>query len=198
MTDKIVINNYFTKSKAEFQSKSSDTALFDKNNRNDEFDDDILSYQELRVEKYVQPPTFERERYFKLLEEFILPAVRLDESNDFFKGKLETFLTCRALAGFLKENFPKDNRGKFLEEAALRVISRIFFTDLTFAETMMMINSLPPIIQLPYPIVADIHQDCVHFVQQIMDNLHNNLRWEEFVELGNYLELLAAFNKDEP
>ena len=198
VTDKIVINNYFTKSKEEFQSKSSDTALFDKNNRNDEFDDDILNYQELRVEKYVQPPTFERERYFKLLEEFILPAVRLDESNDFFKGKLETFLTCRALAGFLKENFPKDNRGKFLEEAALRVISRIFFTDLTFAETMMMINSLPPIIQLPYPIVADIHQDCVHFVQQIMDNLHNNLRWEEFVELGNYLELLAAFNKDEP
>ena len=198
VTDKIVINNYFTKSKEEFQSKSSDTTLFDKNNRNDEFDDDILSYQGRRVEKYIQPPTFERENYFKLLEEVILPAVRLNESNEFYQGKLETFLTCRALAGFLKENFPKDNRGKFLEEAALRVINRIYFTDLTFAETFMMINSLPPIMKLSYPIVAEIHQNCVQFIQQIMDNFQNNLRWEDFVELGNYLELLMAFDKSTP
>ena len=195
VTDKIVINNYFTKSKEEFQKKSNDAALFEKNNRNDEFDNDILSYQELRVEKYVQPPTFEREKYFKLLEEIILPAVRLDESNEFFQGKLETFLTCRALSGLLKENFPKDNRGKFLEEAALRVINRIHFTELTFAETMMMINSLPPILALPYPIVAEIYQNCVNFIQQIMENLHSNLRWEEFVDMGNYLELLLSFDR---
>lgn len=193
VTDKIVINNYFTKSKEEFQKKSNDAALFDKNNRNDEFDDDILNYQGLRVEKYVQPPTFEREKYYKLLEENILPAVRLDESSEFYQDKLETFLTCRALAGHLRENFPKDNRGKFLEEAALRVINRIFFTNLSFAETMMMINALPPILSLPYPIVAEIHKNCVHFIQQIMDNMHNNLRWEEFVDFGNYLELLEAF-----
>ena len=198
VTDKIVINNYFTKSKEEFLKKSNDAALFDKNNRNDEFDDDILSYQELRVEKYVQPPTFEREKYFKLLEEYILPAVRLDESDKFYQGKLETFLTCRALAGFLRENSPKDNRGKFLEEASLRVINRIYFTELTFAEIMMMINSLPQILTLPYPIVAEIHSNCVNFIRQIMDNLHNSLRWEEFVDLGNYLELLEAFNKNNP
>lgn len=195
VTDKIVINNYFTKSKEEFQSKASNIEIFDKNNRNDEFDDDILSYQNLRVEKYVQPPTFERERYFKLLEETLLPAVRLDEEDKFFQGKLETFMTCRALAGVLKRNAPKDNRGKFLEETALRVVNRIFFTQLTFAETMMVINSLPPILALPYPIVAEVRENCVGFIRQIMDNFRENLRWEEFVELGNYLELLMAVDK---
>ena len=167
--------------------------MFDKNDHNEEFDDDILRYQGLRVEKYVQPPPFERERYFKLLEEFILPAIRLEESDKFYQGKLETFLTCRALAGLLRENFPKDNRGKFLEEAALRVINRIFFTDLTFAEAMMTLNSLPPILRLPYPIVSDIHQNCVNFIRQIMDNLHESSRWEEYVDMGNYLELLLAW-----
>ena len=197
VTDKIVINNYFTKSKEEFQSKSNDMALFEKNNRNDEFDDDILSYQELRIEKYVQPPTFDREKYFKLLEETLLPAVRLDEEDEFFQGKLETFLTCRALAGILKRNFPKDNRGKFLEEAALRVINRIHFTDMSFAETLLMIYSLPPILSLSYPVVEEIHRNCVSFIRQIMDNLHENLRWEEFVDMGNYLELLMAFENRE-
>lgn len=199
VTDKIVINNYFTKSREEFQNKFTDMALFEKNNRNDEFDDDILNYQGARVENYVQPPPFEREKYFKLLEELLLPLVRAMDSDENFQGKLETFLTCRALAGLLKRNSPKDNRGKFLEETSLRLINRTYSTELNYAETMMMLNSLPQILNLPYPIVEEIQQNCVSFVRQIMDNFHRNLQWEEFVEMGNYLELLMSFgnvNKD--
>ena len=191
-TDKIVINNYFTKSKEEFQSKFSDMTAFEKNNRNDEFDDDILNYQGVRVEKYVQPPPFEREKYFKLLEELLLPPVRAMDSDENFQGRLETFLTCRALAGILKRNSPKDNRGKFLEETSLRLINRTFSTDMNYAETMLMLNSLPPILSLSYPVVEEIRQNCVSFVRQIMDNFHRNSQWEEFVEMGNYLELLMA------
>ncbi len=181
VTDKIVINNYFKKSQAEFQS--------------DEFDDGILNYQQLRVESYVQPPPFERERYYKILEEILLPAVReIDSSDEKFQGKLEMFLTCRALAGHLRRLYPKDNRGKFLEEASLRLINRTHLTALTYAETMMMLNSLPPILSLPYEVVEEIQENCVSFVRQIMDNLRENSQWEEFVEMGNYLELLMAFN----
>ncbi len=195
LTDKIVINHYFTKSKEEFQSRSDDENLFEKNDRNEEFDDDILKYQELRIENYVQPPTFDKEKYFKILEGTLIPAVRLTESNDeFFQGKLETFMTCRALAGVLKKNSPKDNRGKFMEETALRLVNRTFFTEMSIAEIMMMLNSLPPILGLPYPVVGDIHKSCVSFVRQIMEEFRKNLRWEEFVELGNYLEMLMAFD----
>ena len=192
ISDKIVINRYFTKSKEEFQSKYGDTKVFEKFNRNDEFDDAILKYQELRIEKYSQPLPFEREKYFKRLEEFLLPAVR-QEADEFFQGKLETFLTCRALAGILKRNAPKDNRGKFLEEASLRLVNRTFSTQMTFAEIMMMINALPPILSLPYPVVEEIRQNCISFIRQIMADLHRNSQWEEFVEFGNYLELLMAF-----
>lgn len=192
LSDKIVINRYFTKSKEEFQSKYGDTNVFDKFDRNDEVDDDILKYQEVRIEKYSQPLPFEREKYYKLLEEFLLPAVR-QEKDEFFQGKLETFLTCRALAGILKRNAPKDNRGKFLEEASLRLVNRTFATQMTFAEIMMMINALPPILSLPYPVVDEVRQNCISFIRQIMSDLHENSQWEEFVEFGNYLELLMAF-----
>ncbi len=179
VTDKIVINNYFSKkTQAEFQGE--------------EFDDDILKYQGVRVESYVQPPSFERERYFKLLEEILLPLVRAMEPDENFQGKQEMFLTCRALAGHLRRLYPKDNRGKFMEETALRLINRTHLTNLTYAETMMMLNSLPPILSLDYPVVEEIRENCVSFVRQIMDNLRINSQWEEFVELGNYLELLLA------
>ncbi len=200
VSDKIVINRYFTKSREEFQKKFGENMLlFEKNNRNDEFDDDILKYRELRAEIYSQPPPFERERFYKVLEEILLPAVRPNVPEEFFKGKLETFLTCRALAGLLKRRFPKDNRGKFLEEAALRVINLVHATEMNYAEIMMMLNSLPPILALPYPAVEEIRQNCISFIRQIMDSLHRNSQWEEFVDFGNYLELLLAFgNKNNP
>lgn len=192
MTDKIVVNHY-TRSKEEFNSKSDDAANFDKNNRNDEQDEDILIYRELRTENYTPPKKFERENYFKLLEGILLPAVRSDVPPEFFEGKLEMFLTCRALAGYLKRRYPKDNRGRFMEESALRCINRTHFTKMTFAEIMLMINSLPQILSLPYPVVEDIRRNCVSFVRQIMGDMHRNLRWEAFVEMGNYLDLLLAF-----
>ena len=192
LTDKIVVNHY-TKSKEEFNSKFGDAAAFEKNNRNDEFDEDILTYRELRAENYTPPKKFEREEYFKLLESVLLPAVRSDVPPEFFEGKLEIFLTCRALAGYLKRRYPKDNRGRFMEESALRCINRTHFTKMAFAEMMLMINSLPQILALPYPVVENIRQNCISFVRQIMGDMHRNSRWEVFVDMGNYLDLLLAF-----
>lgn len=178
VTDKIVVNHYY-RNPIEFEQS--------------ETDEDILSYQGVRIESYNQPPPFEREKYYKILEELLLPAVRPNVPEEFFQGKLETFMTCRALAGILKRNSPKDNRGKFLEETALRLIDRTHSTEMNYAEIMMMLNSLPPILSLPYPIVADVQQNCVSFVRQIMENQRVSLQWEEFVDMGNYLELLLAF-----
>ena len=158
-------------------------------------DGDVIAYVGPKKD---ETPPFERERYYKILEEILLPAVReIDSSDEKFQGKLEIFLTCRALAGHLRRLYPKDNRGKFLEEASLRLINRTHLTVLNYAETMMMLNSLPPILSLPYPIVADVQQNCVSFVRQIMENQRVSLQWEEFVDMGNYLELLLAFNRDE-
>ena len=192
LSDKIVVNHY-VKSKEEFLGKFGDENLFDNLNRNDEVDDDIHLYRDLRAESYTPPKKFEREDYFRTLEQILLPAVRSDVPQEFFDGKLELFLTCRSLAGILKRRYPKDNRGKFMEEAALRAVHRTHFSRMTFAETMLMINSLPPILSLPYPVVEDIRKNCMSFVRQIMNDLKRNLRWDKFIEMGNYLDLLSAF-----
>ena len=197
LSDKIVVNRY-VKSREEFIGKFGDEKFFDTLDRNDEVDDDIQLYRELRTENYTPPKKFEREDFFRTLEQILLPAVRSDVPQDFFDGKLEMFLTCRSLAGILKRRYPKDNRGKFMEEAALRCVTRTHFSRMTYAETMMMINSLPPILTLPYPVVDDIRKNCMSFVRQIMNDLKRNMRWDTFVDLGNYLDLLNAFGARVP
>lgn len=209
LADKIVVNHYLTKSKEEFKSKlergrkgvdsqeidpvTIDMSVFDKNDRNDTEDDGILSYRQIREEQHTPPKNFEREDYFKALEEILLPASRSDVPPEYFEGKLETFLTCRALATVLRRAFPKDSRGAFWEESALRAISRTQLVKTSLTEVMMIINSLPPILALPYPVVDEIRQNCMNFVRYIMGDLRRNLRWEAFVEMGNYFDLLAAF-----
>ena len=80
-----------------------------------------------------------------------------------------------------------------MEEAALRAINRSQFAKVSLPEILMLLNSLPPILALPYPIVDEIRKNCMSFVRQIMGDLRRNLRWEAFVEMGNYFDLLAAF-----
>lgn len=193
LADKIVVNHY-VRSREEFLSVTDDEAAFDQNNRNDVFDAGILSYRKLRAQNYRPPKSFDREDYFQTLEKILLPAARADTPEEFFAGKLETFLTCRALAGIFRRSYPKDTRGRFMEEAALRAINRTHFTRMTFAEIMMMLNALPQILVLPYPIVAKVHQNCLNFVRQLLSDYQRAARWDRFVETENYFELLAAFN----
>lgn len=209
LTDKIVVNHYLTKSKEEYLAKISrgrtgvdepkyadqlaNMETFERNDRNEEFDDDILTYRNLRKAGYTPPKKFEREEYYQTLEKILLPASRSDAPDEFFEGKLETFLTCRTIAGILRRNFPKDGRGRFLEEVALNAINRTHFTKMSFGEIMMMLNALPQILVLPYPVVENIQKNCMNFAQQLMTEFRRNARWERFIDMGNYQEMLATF-----
>lgn len=207
LTDKIVVNHYLTKSKEEFQSKMGrgrtgvdaklfdtvDMSVFEKNDRNDELDEDILTYRDLRAESYTPPTKFDVENYYKRLEETLLPVISSDTPQNFFEGKLEQFLTCRALASMLRRRFPEDKRWQFMENAALHGIHRTQTTPLSLSEVMLMINTLPPILALPYPVVDEIRKNCIDFCKQILNDLRRASRWESFVEMNNYLDLLMAF-----
>ncbi len=193
LADKIVVNQYFVKSREEFKTHSDDMNVFYKNDRNDEKDEDIIAYRALRMENFTPPKARDRDEYFHELEKVLLPAVRQDTPQEFFDGKLETFLTCRALAGILRRTFPKDGRGQYMEEAALRAINRTHAASMTLADTMLMLNALPQILVLPYPVVADIHKNCMNFVRQIIGESYRTAQWEQFVDMGNYLEMLSAF-----
>ena len=209
LTDKIVVNHYYTKSREEFLAKLNrgregvdsqelatstvNMSTFEKNDRNEVFDAGILSYRKTRVENFAMPKKFSRKEFFDTLEKILLPAANDETPDEFFKGKLETFLTCRSLAGALRRSFPKDNRGKFMEAAALKAINRTQLTKLSVSEIFMMFSSLPSILNLPYPIVESIHKNCMSFARQVMGEYRRNMLWEHFVEMGNYIDLLAAF-----
>ena len=199
--DKIVVNHYFTKSVEEYADKikrgRSDIITerswesFKAHDRNDEFDDGILKYRVVRAKNF----SFESEsdRINRVVNSLVQTLTK-NFSAESLEGELETFLTCRALAGVLRRSYPKDSRGRFMEEAALRALNRTHFTRMTFAEIMMMLNALPQILVLPYPIVKNIHQNCLNFVRQLLNDFQRAARWDRFVEAGNYFELLAAFN----
>jgi len=55
-----------------------------------------------------------RYEYFNRLANFLDNA-----PQDFFKGKLETYLTCFAVSSYLKENFLDEYFGELFEEISL-------------------------------------------------------------------------------
>lgn len=209
LSDKIVVNHYYTKSREEFIDKMKrgregvdsqefdpatvDISTFEKNDRNEVFDDGILTYRQARIENFALPKKFSRQEFFETLEKILLPATDENTPDEFFDGKLETFLTCRSLAGALRRSAPDDNRGKLMEEAALKAINRTQQkTQVSLSEILMMFSALPPILSLNYPAVEEIHKNCISFARQVMSDYRRNLHWERFVEMGNYLDLLMV------
>ena len=110
LADKIVINHYHTKSKEEFLLKQSKGRadgntmglpievfyLFD---RNDEFDDGILKYRAARMKNSFHED--DNTRANRVANTLIQTLTQCSPSNapaEFFTDKLETFLTCRAVA----------------------------------------------------------------------------------------------------
>ena len=76
---------------------------------------------------------------------------------EFYAGKIETFLTCRAVAAYLQTKLPNDVPLKFFEEASLKATLRTLASgSLTFADARLLIRELPKLLRLPYPVVNDL------------------------------------------
>ena len=161
--DKIVINHYFTKSKEEYETKKMPKGSiivkenyyvmegFYQHDRNEVFDDEILKYRTARAEGFSLENGAERiRRMEKALIEALTKRSLLDAPDEFFIGKLETFLTCRALAEKLGDNTA--------EEYALVWIYQILNKDnvLTYADLQLLISALPDILPRPFKIVKSI------------------------------------------
>ena len=116
---------------------------------------------------------------------------------NFFVGKMETFLTCRALSSYLKENFLSESVSRNFEEYSLNAIYRTMFTNITVAELTLLLKELPNILPLDYPVVEDIRKGCV----QLILNLRNMyaaqaklagkwMFWKEFTEWDYLMNLI--------
>jgi len=167
LIDKIVINHYNTKSREEYtinkiqrgfacsSSNPYSDKIFNDYDRNEIFDDGILKYRATREKIFSFESDNERisrmiSSVFKLLTE----CSPIDAPEEFFVGKLETFLTCRAVA----EKFQIKIYDKFAEELALNWIyaTLIKANPLMYAEVQIFMKALPEILSRPFQICREL------------------------------------------
>lgn len=168
--DKIIINHYFSKSFEEFinikvtrgsacRVNLDKTTWFKGYDRNEEFDDGILKYRDARAKVY-QPPdnSHVEERLLSALERNLSPTLLPDTPLEFYAGKVETFLTCRAVASYLQTKLSDTAQVKLYEEAALKAILKSLQTRYTFADAGLLVQELPTLLKLPYPVVEELRK----------------------------------------
>ena len=200
-SDKIVINHYFTKSKEEYATKKMpkgsiavkenyyDMEGFYQHDRNDIFDDNILKYRATRAESFSPETNAEKFRRMEnALLENLMPCSPLDAPDEFFVGKLETFLTCRAVAEKLGTKIDSLSA----EEYALAWIYQTFNKDnvLTYADLQLFISVLPDILSRPFKIVKSIVKIFAkRFLPAMIEINKSNVSWYD-VKVQNYLRRL--------
>lgn len=203
--EKIAVNHYYTKSREEFTLKQNrgladvvgkyGNDWFDVYDRNDEFDDGILKYRAARAKNF-RPPDKGRtaERLLNALMVNLSPTLLPNTPQEFYRGKLETFLTCRASAAYLKTLLNDDTPAKFFEEAALKAIIRAI-NGMSLADARLFLRELPELLSLPYPAAKNIRNAALQIVPQLMNVLYMNNMWRDYSELNYLQRLLKIFRE---
>ena len=199
--EKIAINHYHTKSREEYAVKRSrgiadkisgsnySEAQFNSHDTNDEFDDGILKYRDERKKIYRPPDkSHADERLLIALMKNLLPTLK-PAPQDFYAGKMETFLTCRAVASYLKTKLTDDAPAKFFEEVSIQAILKST-SGMTLSDARLLIRELPNLLKLPYPVVKDLRNFSLQIIPQLMNVMRLNNMWKDFVELDYISEIL--------
>lgn len=207
VADKIAINHYRCKSKEEFLNKliryhnqpvtgyMIGVDIFEQFDHNDEFDDGILRYRAERAKTF-RPPDLAHayERMFNALTANLSPTLVPTTPPQFYAGKMETFLTCRAVADYLKTRLIDAAPAKFYEEAALKAIMRTLASGgMTLADARLLLSELPNLLILPYPVVDELRKACIQIIPQIMQPFHRYNLWSEISELDYLQRLLQTW-----
>lgn len=166
--DKIVINHYHCKSREEYSQRKtrgsvlkfhSDKycdATFDKYDQNQEFDDGILKYRDARAKIY-QPPS---SREVQINEKTLL-----DNAD-----KMEVLLTCLFSA-------PQ------LQEQSLNAILKLLAGEPTLTDIQFLFKSLPEILSLDYPAVADVKKLAAKHIPMLISDAHAHSEWQRYSAL---------------
>ena len=167
--------------------------MFDSRDCNDVFDDGILRYRDERAKTFRLPDKSRAaERLLSALVQNLSPTLLPTTPQKFYTGKMETFLTCRAVAAYLKKNFADESSAKFFEEAALKAILNSI-KKMSLTDAQLLLRELPNLLTLPYPAVKELHAAALQIVLQLMNVMHMNLRWRNYNELNYILRLLQTW-----
>ena len=214
---KIVINHYYTKSKEEFIKKMergrADTAYItgkmeDFNSTNAAgtvFDDSILEYRQRRFEAIADDEgnavfNFETldeidARRLNAVVRNLMPATLQAVPDEFFLGKVDRFLTCRAVSHALTESNVDRATAKYFEELSLRCVYRSLASgDVPVWQVLLLLEELPNLLALEYEVIDGIKNACRQLLPQLM-NLHRlHSSWEKHAKYKYILKMLEGIS----
>ena len=208
LTDKIVINHYHCKSWEEYRIKRNrgyaadlipaehyTDKQFDEGDRNEIFDDGILKYRAERAKNFRLPDkSHADERLFKALVENLSPTLMPNTPPEFYAGKMETFLTCRAVAAYLQTKLINNAPAKFFEEASLvAILQTLASGGFNFADARLLLSELPELLTLNYPVIDDIRNACIQLIPHLEEPFHAANLWMEITKLEYIKRLLQSW-----
>ena len=203
--DKIVVNHYFTKSREEFTDKKTRRGKgysinkeyimedFYLHDRNEEFDDSILKYRAARADCFaLESDAAKVQRVGAALIKTLTQRSPIDAPAEFLAGKLETFLTCRAVA----EKLDIKIGGRSAEEYALVWIYQTLVKSeqITQAEIQQFMRALPEILVRPFPLCGKIKNLTQEFLIpsfcEALKNVFDFGARSELVQFQRFLRLI--------
>ena len=142
-------------------------------------------------------------KYFRGISEFYISA-----SDEFFNGKLETFLTSFNVALRLQKTLLDETAGKFFVDASLNAIVQTLCTEFSSADAYLFIRELPKILPLPYATVETLKSICAGMLESMKEVLQRSsdekknrdidedemATWRKITELDNLEKFLAIFD----
>ena len=203
ITDKIVVNHYHCKSLEEYRTKK-ERGIADKvvgtnysdeqfkgHDCNEEFDDGILKYRAVRAENFRLPDkSCADERLLNALMKNLSPVLLPNTPPEFYAEKMETFLTCRAVAAYLKPRITNTVQANFFEETSIVAILRTLSSGASFGELQIFLRELPNLLRLPYPVVKELREATLQMIAYMIEIMHFNNMWKDYVELDYLRDLL--------
>ena len=168
-------------------NRDYDENMFDQFDRNEVFDDGILTYRAAR-EKFFSLET--NEQRLSRVTDALTKNLSLFAKDTPPQNSLETALTCRALSTYLRKNYPDNaDTWKLYEEASLAAILQSL-SNVNFSDGQLFIRALPEILRLPYPAVDAIRRVALQILPQIMELMSFNVMWGDWSEIHFIQDLL--------
>ena len=141
-------------------------------------------------------------KYFRAIADYYITA-----PDEFFKDKLETFLTCLNVATYLKQNLLGETIGKLFEDAALNAICQTLCTEIKPVDANLLIRQLPTILAMPYKTVEVLISICAGMIEKMKAALQSSADeekisaiddnemalWKKFTELDGVEKILKTF-----
>ena len=196
--DKIIINHYSTKSKEETIKKINrgmadhltntyDLEWLKKHDRNDIYDDRILSYREARrsVETEIESQEQIAQRLFTALRKNLMPALN-NAPVEFYQNQVCRFLTCWSVSQTLRqETSLSEQESNLFEGLALDCINESLMSTklLNLWQVQLLIDELPEILLRPYPAAAKLKILLKQIIPYLMEMMRQRNNWRIYKNL---------------